>query len=105
MWQFWLYLGLTLLTDAISIVFGKYYSLTHNKIYLALCVLGFAVTGLFFGLSLNYKGIALANMLWSAFAAILIATIGVLAFKEQISNIQFVGMAVTLLGVALINSK
>lgn len=103
--QFWIYLVLVLITDALAIILSKYYSLSQNKWYLVFAVLAFAFTGLFFCLSLNYKGMALANILWSAFASLLISFIGVTFFKEELATVQLVGIGVIVVGLALVNSK
>lgn len=101
--MFWLYFSLVCLFDVLGIGFGKYYSLTQNNWYLAGAALSFTLVGLFFALSLNYKGIALANIIWSGTATILITAAGYFFFKEAIMPLQFVGIAIILLGLILIH--
>ncbi len=89
--------------DTCAIVSSKYYSLTHNKIYIGLSALSLALTGVFFALALNFKGMALTNILWAAWTTIVISSIGVYFFKEEITILQIIGIGVILLGLILVN--
>lgn len=101
--MFWLYFSLVCLFDVLGIGFGKYYSLTQNNSYLVGAALSFTLVGLFFALSLNYKGIALANIIWAGAATILITSAGYFIFKEAITPLQLMGIVIILLGLILVN--
>jgi len=101
--MFWLYFSLVCLFDVLGIGLGKYYSLTQNNWYLVGAAMSFTLVGLFFALSLNYKGIALANIIWSGFATILITTTGYFIFKETITPLQMSGITMIVLELVLVN--
>jgi multidrug transporter EmrE-like cation transporter len=101
--MFWLFFSLVCLFDVLGITLGKHYSLTQNNWYLAGAAASFTMVGLFFALSLNYKGIALANIIWAGFATILITSMGYFFFKETITSLQLSGIVVILLGLVLVN--
>ena len=103
--KFWLFFIFVYIFDIAAMISAKLYSSSQNLWYLLGCVGGFALTGLFFGLALNYKGVAIANMLWVGIAAILMTFIGYFIFKEQISTIQFLGLGFVFIGLILVNSQ
>jgi len=101
--MFWLFFSLVCLFDVLGITLGKYYSLTQNNWHLAGAAVSFTFVGLFFALSLNYKGIALANIIWAGFATILITSTGYFFFKEAISPLQLTGIVTIVVGLLLVN--
>jgi len=102
---FYLYIILALICDVSAIVSSKFYSLTHNSLYLVGSIIGLGLTGFFFCKSLNYEGVAIANITWSALSAILITLIGYFYFKENLSLLQGIGMGIIVIGLILVNSK
>ncbi|KKP39138.1 hypothetical protein A2483_02795 [Candidatus Peregrinibacteria bacterium RIFOXYC2_FULL_33_13] len=100
---FYFYLILILIFDIAAIISAKYYSLTQYFPYMLGAVLGFGLTGLFFCKSLLYHGVAIANIIWISFSAILVTFIGYYFFKETISLLQFIGIIFLVCGLVLIN--
>lgn len=101
--MFWLYFSLVCFFDLLGITLGKLNSIYHQSWMIIGAIISFTFVGLFFSLSLEYKGIALANMIWVGVSAILITIAGYYIFKETISSLQLVGIGVILIGVFLIN--
>jgi len=102
---FYIYLSLVIVCDVVGSIFAKLWSIHQKPTLLVLNMLFYALTGLFFSLTLRHHGLAVANTLWVATAAIFIALSGFIVFKEQIHLVQGLGMAIIVLGLVLVNSK
>lgn len=103
--RFYLYIVIIALLDLFAEYIAKHWTLTNKPAYLALTILGFGTAGFFFALSLKYEGVAIANILWIALTAILVTLMGYFVFKEQLSAINLIGIAVVIVGVILINLR
>lgn len=53
-------------------------------------------------LSYQYKGIGLINVLWSGISVLVIVSMGMIFFDEKITRMDWFGVAMVLLGIALI---
>lgn len=91
--------------DLFAVYFGKMYSITDKWFFILLCSLAWAVSGVFFSLSLKYESMAIVNILWIAVSTIAATSLGVLYFKENISVIQFAAMGVIVVGIILLFYK
>ncbi len=103
--KFYLLIVTIALLDVFAEYTGKLWILRSKPIYLALTVLGFGAAGYFFALSLRYEGVAIANILWIALTIILVTLMGHFVFKEHLSAINIVGMAVIVFGIILVNIR
>lgn len=99
------YVFLIEIFDLCAVYFGKMYSLTDRWFFVLLCSLAWAVSGVFFSLSLKYEGMAIVNILWIAVSTIATTVLCVLYFKEQIGLLQYIGMGVIVIGIALLFVK
>ena len=99
--------SITLLSAAES---GALYSLEHAKknvssrnkyIIVTMLIYGIAVPFFLYRV-LNYNGIGLANFYWNLMSTLSAFFIGWYFFQEDISNVQKIGVGISLLGVALI---
>jgi len=100
--------------EIISLIFGiscceamaqtciRYYNIT-KKILLLLCAL------FFYGLvvfllykSYKYKGVGLINVLWSGMSIIIMLSIGIIIFKEEIHLHDMTGILLIVIGMLLI---
>lgn len=52
--------------------------------------------------ALEYEGIGIVNFMWNVMTTIAMFAVGIYIFKEKVQNIQLVGAAVSLVGLALI---
>jgi len=93
------------LFDLLGLVSGKLWSIHKNAWWLVATALFFATAGLAFARSLRYEGMAITNILWVAFAALFTTLVGYFVFKENISTLQFMGMLIIIVGLAMINWK
>ena len=51
--------------------------------------------------NLAYKGIGMINFFWNICSTIIGFLIGILIFKEQINNLQWVGITLSILGITI----
>ncbi|MDP2624589.1 MAG: SMR family transporter [Candidatus Peregrinibacteria bacterium] len=102
---FWLYITGILVFDVIAMTSAKLWSIHEKHAYLIVTMVAFAITGLLLAKSLKYEGVAIVNIIWIALSAILVAGVGYFWFKENITTIQWIGVAIIVLGLALINAK
>ena len=52
--------------------------------------------------NLIYKDIGMINFFWNIFSTITGFAIGILLFKEQVNNLQLIGISLSLLGIGLV---
>lgn len=97
-------LALTIL-DIISLMCAKAWQIENKSIYLLLSFFALGFMSVFFGLSTRYETTGLVNGIWMAVSAISITLVGHWLFEEQISLNQWIGMAVILVGLAIIEWK
>lgn len=105
MTKFYIYIALINLLDLLAITSGKMWNITKNPLYLVGTILGFALAGFFFALSLQYEGMAITNVIWVALSVLLVTIAGHFMFKEIINSYQLGGMALVLLGVVFLNIR
>jgi len=103
--NFYLLIATINILDLIGVISAKFWNMNKNPIFLALTILCFGGAGLFFAFSLKYEGAAIANILWIALSIILVTIVGYFFFKEAITTIQFIGIALITLGLILVNLK
>jgi drug/metabolite transporter (DMT)-like permease len=80
------------------------YNLKHEgaiQLLQAIFLYGFVITPLIRFATL-YEGIGIVNFLWNIFSTLFGFAIGVYFFKEKITTLQAIGVAISLLGISLI---
>jgi drug/metabolite transporter (DMT)-like permease len=77
-----------------------------KKIYyiLACLIYGFIVTYLLYK-NLKYEGIGMVNFFWNVFSTVAGFIIGIYLFKEKVTGIQWMGVALSIVGLWLILSS
>jgi multidrug transporter EmrE-like cation transporter len=100
--MFIFYIILTGVCDAIASVILRIWVNNHNILFLILGALGFAIAALFFALSMQYKGLAIANILWISLATIILTLLSFLIFKENLSTLQIIGIIIVFIGTLLV---
>jgi multidrug transporter EmrE-like cation transporter len=99
----WLFL--VILFEAIALSSLKRYSLDPTQyryfIFTAI-VYGLLVPYLVYRL-LTYEGIGLVNFIWNIFSSITVLLIGIYIFREQVTGVQSLGIALGLVGIVLIH--
>lgn len=94
--------GLILLAAA-SVIFGdfaaKLWSTNHNNNWYAIALVGYFLSGVFYIPTLLREGLVITSILWSVLSIIGFLAIGLIIFRESVSNLQILGI---LLGVVSI---
>lgn len=103
--KFYALIAVVAFFDLLAIFSGKMYVVTGKSFYVALCALGFAFAGFFFALSLKYENVAIVNVLWTALSIVLVALMGHYYFREHLSSLDILGMAIIIVGLVLLNIK
>jgi multidrug transporter EmrE-like cation transporter len=52
--------------------------------------------------NLMYKDIGMINFFWNIFSTMSGFAIGILIFKEQVNNLQWIGISLSLVGIGLV---
>lgn len=65
----------------------------------------YSIQPFLFNCALSFEGMGLINALWDSTSTVFIAIIGVLLFGEKINRIQWMGVAVCAVGIALLGVK
>lgn len=91
------------LLDVAGASAAKMWYLHKSPYYLALTIILFGLAGLTFAKSLSYQGMAITNILWVAFSAILVVLVGYFIFRENITPLQLVGIVIIIGGLVLVN--
>ena len=70
-------------------------------IYIAMAIYGLTVPLLLLKAT-TYEGIGIVNFFWNVFSTIMGFIIGMYLFGEKVNNIQWLGVIVSIVGMALI---
>ena len=100
--MFYLYIIALSVFDLVAVTAIKLWHLKQNAVFLVIGMSSFAITAVFMGLSLKYEGLAIVNIIWVAISTILVTIIGYYFFKEPIALRQFIGIAVILIGLIIV---
>jgi len=98
----WLFIIVTALTDVISSVFIKEWTIHGTLADLLIGIATLAVAAVSFAFSMKYFGLAVSNVLWNSISTLLLAIIAIVFFHEKLTAIQLVGILITMFGVALV---
>lgn len=101
--QFWLLMSAVAVLDVLGISLGKAYTLSQKPWLFVGAVISYTFMGALLVMTLHYKGLAIANILWASFTVIAATMIAYFYFKESITPVQFIGIGLTLIGILLVN--
>lgn len=101
--MFYLLIGGCVVIDVLSSIVLRMWADTSKLYLLILGVIGFATTGVLFGYSMHYKGLAIANIIWIGLSAVILTLVAFYFFKENISIVNAIGMLLVTFGLILLN--
>ncbi len=101
--KFWLLMSAVAILDILGISLGKFYVSSQKPWIFAAAVLSYTLMGALLVLALNYKTMAVTNIIWAALTIIVVTSIGYFYFKESITISQCVGIALVMIGMVLVN--
>jgi multidrug transporter EmrE-like cation transporter len=83
-------------------LYGIKHAKTEKKwIYVSMAIYGLIVPLLLYK-AVHYEGIGIVNFFWNVFSTIMGFIIGIYLFGEKVDNIQWLGVIVSIVGMALI---
>jgi len=96
-------LSLLIVFEGLADIFSKEYSLNGSWQYWCLAISGYVIANAFWLFSIRRgSGLARGAVLFSIASAILAVLIGSLKYQEKIGKIEFIGMVIGVLAIALI---
>ena len=101
--QFWFLMSLVALLDILGISLGKMFVSSHKSWVLLAAIVCYALMGLLLTLTLQYKALAIANVIWAGLTISIITLLSIFYFKEGISTIQLIGILFVAVGILLVN--
>ena len=69
---------------------------------LATSVVLYAVQPLIFYNALSFEGLAIINLLWNVISSIVVSLVGILYFKEKLTNLKLIGAAFSIVAIWLL---
>jgi multidrug transporter EmrE-like cation transporter len=100
--MFWLFMVLTLAFDLGGIVAGRYAAERKQPAFFYACIVAFTLVGVSVGLMMQFRGVAIATIVWAGLAPALALLAGYYLFGEQLGIWQLVGTALIIAGVAMV---
>jgi small multidrug resistance pump len=102
---FWIYLLIAILTEVVGTTMMKVSQGLTRLMPSVLMFVMYAISFVFMALALKKIEVSTAYAIWSGLGTALIATIGIVAFRESVSIPKLAGLALIIAGVVLLNLK
>jgi len=104
LWEAIAYSSLMASVDIASLGLAKaaYTGAVPVVIGLAVSVLLYAIQPLLFYNALSFEGMAVINLLWNVISSIVVTLLGILYFKEKLTNLKLLGAAFSIVAIWLL---
>jgi len=102
---FWLYLLIAILTEVVGTTLMKASQGLTRLIPSVLMFVLYGISFVFMALALKRIEVSTAYAIWSGLGTALIATIGILWFRESFNIPKLVGLVLIIVGVILLNMR
>jgi len=99
---FFLLIGLAVALEIIGDIFFKKWSLENRNLLLMLGLLIYFVGSVFWAVSLRYEYLSKAISVFTVLNLIIVAVIGMVFFKEDLSLVNKIGIGLGVLSVMLV---
>ncbi|MBS1607533.1 MAG: multidrug efflux SMR transporter [Bacteroidetes bacterium] len=99
----YLFLILTIITESVAVIFMKLSNGFQNKVQAGVAIIAYILSFVFLTYALKYLPVGIANAVWAGASTVLVAVLGILVFKEQLSIIQVVFLSLIIIGLAGLN--
>jgi small multidrug resistance pump len=99
----YIFLLLTIISETVAIIFMKFSKGFAYKIEAAIAVSAYILSFVFLTYALKYMPVAIANAVWAGASTVLVAILGVLIFKEQLTVSQLVFLSLIVIGLVGLN--
>jgi len=101
----WVLLGLSAASVILGDYFSKSWSLDQRPVFYWLGLAGYLLSGVFFIPTLLREGLVLASVIWLIVSTAGFIVIGVVLFKEALSPLQIVGVALATISLIILSLK
>jgi small multidrug resistance pump len=102
---FWIYLLIAILTEVVGTTMMKVSQGLTRLMPSVLMFVMYGISFVFMALALKKIEVSTAYAIWSGLGTALIATIGIVAFRESFNIPKMAGLALIIAGVILLNLK
>lgn len=102
---FWIYLLIAILTEVVGTTMMKVSQGLTRLMPSVLMFVMYAISFVFMALALKKIEVGTAYAIWSGLGTAMIATIGIVAFRESINIPKLIGLVLIIGGVVLLNIK
>jgi small multidrug resistance pump len=102
---FWIYLLIAILTEVAGTTLMKVSQGLTKLVPAVLMFALYAISFVFMALALKKIEVSTAYAIWSGLGTAMIATIGILAFRESFNFPKVMGLVLIIAGVILLNLK
>lgn len=99
----YIFLFLTIISETAAIIFMKLSKGFEHKTEAAIAILAYILSFVFLTYTLKYMPVAIANAVWAGASTLLVAVLGILIFKEQLSVSQVIFLSLILIGLVGLN--
>jgi small multidrug resistance pump len=99
----YLFLFLTIITESVAVIFMKLSNGFQNKVQAVVAIVAYILSFVFLTYALKHMPVSIANAVWAGASTVLVAVLGILIFKEQLSIIQVVFLSLIVIGLAGLN--
>jgi len=97
------FLGILISFEAIALYsIQKFEKVKEFKFFILAMICYGILVPCFLYKNLKYKNIGMINFFWNICSTIIGFLIGILIFKEQVNNLQWIGISLSLLGIGLV---
>ena len=101
----YLFLILTIIIESAAVIFMKLSDGFSHKLYAAAAIIFYALSFVFLTPALRHLPAGIANAVWAGASTVLVAVAGIIIFKEQLSWLQVLFLAMIVAGIAGLNWK
>ena len=97
------FLILTIVFESAAVIFMKLSNGFQDKLHAAIAITAYILSFVFLTYALKHIPVGMANAVWAGASTVLVAVLGVLIFKEQLSTIQLVFLSMIVIGLIGLN--
>ncbi len=102
---YWIYLLIAILTEVVGTTMMKVSQGLSRLLPSVLMFVMYGISFVFMALALKKIEVSTAYAIWSGIGTALIATIGIVAFRESFNIPKLAGLVLIIAGVVLLNLK
>lgn len=99
-----LFLGLLILTEAVADIIAKEYQLKAGAVRFGGAIFAYVIANVFWLVALRYgAGLTKGAIFFSVASAILAIVIGLVLYKETLTTLQIIGVAIGFIAIILLS--